>query len=384
MGHDVPDDAIERILSALGFSPRKTSPGVWQCSLPTWRLDATREIDLIEEVARHYGFEKFPSRLPPAKIAAARLRYALKEERIGETLRGLGYDEIISIPLEKKEDNARFSSAPPVRLANPLAEDASELRASGLLSMVRAIAWNLNRGQKDLRLYEIGKQYFGGGQQPVETWVLTLGATGQARAKNIEEVARPYGLADLKGAVEAVLSRFELGDVSWAPASEAPFFQPGRSAQVDAGPATRGVGGQRLGMLGQLAPQVAEALKLRQDVFLAQLNLQALYETPLRALRYQPLSRFPGVERDFSLILPEGTSFAGVVQAVRRLGINELVDVEAVDLFRGSQVPDGCFSLLLRLTFQSAEGTLTEEQINGYCERVVQALSAGLGAKIRR
>jgi phenylalanyl-tRNA synthetase beta chain len=250
--------------------------------------------------------------------------------------------------------------------------------------MVRAIAWNLNRGQKDLRLYEIGKQYFGGGQQPVETWVLTLGATGQARAKNIEEVARPYGLADLKGAVEAVLSRFELGDVSWAPASEAPFFQPGRSAQVDAGPATRGVGGQRLGMLGQLAPQVAEALKLRQDVFLAQLNLQALFETPPRALRYQLLSRFPGVERDFSLILPDGTSFAAVMQAVRRLGINELVDIEAVDLFRGSQVPDGCFSLLLRLTFQSAEGTLTEEQINGYCERVVQALSAGLGAKIRR
>lgn len=376
MGQDVADEAIERILGALGFAPKRISPGNWQCSLPPWRLDVTREIDLMEEVARHHGFEKFPSRLPPAKVAAARLAQAAKEERIGETLHGLGYDEIISIPLESTEDNARFSALRPVLLANPIAEDASELRTSGLPSMIRALAWNLNRGQKNLRLYESGKRYLGEGAQPKETWVLSLGATGQVREKNVQEPARPYEFADLKGAVESVLSRFETGTIAWAPVRDAPFFHPGRSAQIEAG-------GQRLGALGQLAPRVAEASKLRQEVFLAELDLEALYSIPLRALRYQPLSRFPAVERDFSLILREGTSFGAVAEGVRRLGISELAGIEPVDIFRGRQVPEGHFSLLLRLTFQSAEATLTEDRINEYCERVVQALEAALEAKIR-
>lgn len=377
MGHDVPDEVIERILGSLGFAPKRISPGVWQCSLPTWRLDVTREIDLIEEVARHYGFDKFPSRLPAAKIAAARLPHAAKEERIGETLRGLGYDEIISIPLESTQDNARFSELKPVRLANPIAEDASELRTSGLPGMVRALAWNLNRGQKNLRLCEIGKRYFGDGTTPKETWVLTVGATGQVREKSVQDEARAYGFADLKGAVESVLSGFETGLMTWAPLADVTFFHTGRSAQVEAK-------GRRLAALGQVSPRVAEDLKLRQEVYLAELDLEALYRLPLRARRYEPLSRFPAVERDFSLILRDGISFGAVAEEVRRLGIRELAGIEPVDLFCGKQVPDGHFSLLLRFTFQSAEATLTEEQINGYCERVIQALEKTFEAKIRR
>jgi len=163
MGSDVPDVEIEAILGGLGFAPGRVdsdrdsygSPlAVWDCTQPSWRQEVARGIDLIEEVARHYGFEKFPARLPAASQPAARLPHAEAEDRLRERLIGLGYREIVTIPLVNEEEDALFrpasdAEATAARVANPLAADASILRSNGLVSMARALAWNLNRGQRD-------------------------------------------------------------------------------------------------------------------------------------------------------------------------------------------------------------------------------------------
>jgi phenylalanyl-tRNA synthetase beta chain len=392
MGADVPDEEIEAILGALGFAPHRIdderdpdSPlARWQCEQPSWRQDVSREVDLIEEVARHYGLDKFSPRLPAAKQPAARLPHAQAQDRLRERLIGLGYREIVSIPLVNEGEDALFRPAgvTPARVANPLAEDAALLRSTGLVSMAHALAWNLNRGQHDLRLFEIGRAYRLQNGAPEEIRIVTIGATGFAREKGIAEDAREYGFADLKGDLDqiGVLAggfAWETAKGGWQHPAQAGDFAPSKNGTGQA---------SARGHAGQLVGRVAEKFKLRQNVFLAEWALDPFYEgyrLAREARQYRPISRFPAVERDFSLILPEGTSFAAVRETVEALGIKEVVSIEAVDLFRGKHIPQGKFSLLVRVTLQSHEATLTEAQLSDFSSRIISAWEQKLGATLR-
>jgi phenylalanyl-tRNA synthetase beta chain len=390
MGADVPDRDIEEILSALGFHPvrvdaNRGSDGslaaAWECRQVSWRRDVTRGIDLVEEVARHYGYDKFPPRLPPAKQPARRLPHAEAQDRLIERAVALGYEEIVEIPIVDTQRNESFRPANvvPAAISNPLAEDASVMRSTGIVSMVRAIEWNLNRGQRDLRLFEIGKTYELRGGEPVETWVLTIGATGLAREKTIHEAAREYGFADLKGDLDRI---GELaGGLAWQ-AGGPEWLAGSRAARIS----LAGGESEPLGFAGQLARRTAEQLKLRQDVYVVELKLEPFLvgiETARAALRFVPLPRYPAVERDFSLVLADGVAFAQVAETIRALGIAELQTIEAADLFRGGQVPAGKFSLMIRVKFQSAQATLTDAQLADFTSRIVTALEQKLGATLR-
>jgi phenylalanyl-tRNA synthetase beta chain len=391
MGADVPDKEIEAILTALGFAPVRVDAtrgrtgslmAAWECRLPSSRQDVAREIDLVEEVARHYGFDKFPARLPPAKQPAARLPHAEAEDRLRERLRALGYHEIVTIPLVDPERDALFRAdrIAAARIANPLAEDASILRTSGVVTMATALEWNLNRGQRNVRLFELGKSYQVQGGAPAETRTLTLGATGLAREKSLHETTRQYSFADLKGDLDS-LAEF-VGGVEWKAGGPA-WLNPSNAATLAlARPPADGA----LGVAGQLARRAAERFKLRQDVFVAELVLEPLYagyRAAQAGLRYTPLSRFPAVERDFSLILPEGARFAQVAEAIRALRIAEIAEIQAVDLFHGDHIPAGKYSLLVRVNFQSHETTLTEAQLADFSARIVATLEHRLGAVLR-
>ncbi|MGH9563284.1 MAG: phenylalanine--tRNA ligase subunit beta, partial [Terracidiphilus sp.] len=214
MGADVPDKDIEQILGALGFRPIRTertgtidsADVTWRCEQPSWRLDVTRVIDLVEEVARHYGYDRFPARLPPAKQPAHRLAHATAMDRLRERIIALGYQEIVEIPLvdARRDDLFRAEGVIPAVIGNPLAEDASVMRSTGVVGMLSALEWNLNRGQRNLRLFEIGRTYELRDGEPAETSVLTLGATGLTRTKSIYEEAREFSFADLKGDLDRI------------------------------------------------------------------------------------------------------------------------------------------------------------------------------------
>src|SRR5271156_594928 len=392
MGADVPDRDVEQIMGALGFHPvrvdaNRGSDGsiaaVWECRAVSWRRDVTHGIDLIEEVARHYGYDKFPPRLPPAKLPTHRLPHSEAEDRLRERIVALGYREIVEIPIvdTKRDEFFREEGLVPAVIGNPLAEDASVMRSSGTVSMLRAIEWNLNHGQRNLRLFEIGKTYELRGGEPFETRVLTLGATGLSREKDVYEASREFTFADLKGDLDSVggLS----GGFVWAPGG--PQWLAGANA---ARLSLKKTGDQNafLGIAGQIARRIADQFKFRQDVFVAEIKLEPLlmgFETTAANLRFKPLPRFPAVERDFSVILADGVQFAQVADIVRSLGITEVEKIEALDLFRGGQVPAGKYSLMIRVTFQSAEATFTDAQLNDFSSRIVTALQEQLSAALR-
>jgi phenylalanyl-tRNA synthetase beta chain len=401
MGADVPDREIEAILSALGFHPvrvdvNRGSDGsiaaVWECRQVSWRQDVTRGIDLIEEVARHYGYDKFPPQLPPAKLPAHRLPHAEAQDRLRERIVALGYQEIVEIPIVDTQRNELFrpENLAPAVIGNPLAEDASVMRSSGVVSMLRAMEWNLNHGQRNLRLFEIGKTYQLRDGEPVETQVLTLGATGMAQEKTLYEAARALGFADLKGDLD--LLGVLAGGLVWQPGG-ASWLDASRRGQL----ALRRAGAKAaqgsdlieldvFGMAGKLARRIADLYKFRQDVFVAEMKLEPLVaavEAADAARRFKPLPRFPAVERDFSLLLADGVPFWQINQAIRSLAIAEIESIEAADLFHGGQVPAGKFSLMIRVKFQSAEATFTDAQLNDFSARIVAALQEKLGATLR-
>lgn len=395
MGADVPDKEIETILRALGFAPLRVDQnrgqigGIlasWECTQPSWRADVEREIDLIEEIARIYGLDKFSPRLPAARQGAARMPHYEAESRLRERLIGLGYREIVTIPHVAEDRDALFrpEGVIPARLANPLSEEANILRSNGSVSMAGAIEWNLNHGQRNVRLFEIARHYRftpsgtsdAAAVAPVETAFLTLGATGEARPQGLHDAARQFSFADLKGDLDAV------GALAGA-------FQWRDGGADSLHPAKRGrivLGEGEAGSAGQLARRVADKFKFRQDVFLAEIvvgPLYCMYYGVKNVRRYEPLPRFPAVERDFSVLLAEGTPFAEVVKAIHALSISEIASVEAADLFRGKNVPAGKYSLMVRVTFQSREATLTDAQISDFSARIVSALGSSLGAHLR-
>jgi phenylalanyl-tRNA synthetase beta chain len=391
MGADVPDVEIEAILSGLGFAPARSdatrgiagSPAAaWTCRRPSWRGDVAREVDLVEEVARIYGVDKFPARLPPAKLPAARLEYAEADDRLREILIGLGYQEIITIPIVDEPSDALFRAEDivPARIANPLAEDASVMRSTGAVTMARTLEWNLNHGQRNVRLFEFGKTYSWNGTHPVETRVVTLGATGLAQEKSVAENERAYVFADLKGDLDQI--GHLAGGLTWT-AGGPEWLHAAHAGTISL---RSSVVGPLIGHAGQISRRVSERFKLRQDVYIAELELEPLclgYKAARAALRYKPLSRFPAVERDFSLVLADGTTFASIEEAIRALGIAEVSSIDAVDLFRAKNMPEGKFALLVRVRFESRQATLIETQLTDFSSRILSALEQKLGATLR-
>src|SRR5437667_9157094 len=393
MGADVPDKQVEASLSALGFAPVRIDQNrgaegsllaAWECTQPSWRAEVEREIDLSEEIARVYGLDKFPPRLPAARQGAARLPHYEAETRLRERLIGLGYREILTIPHVAEERDALFrpEGVSPARLSNPLSEEANVLRSTGTVTMAAALEWNLNHGQRDARLFEIGRHYRLNGSASFETRVLTIGATGEARGKSLYDAARDFSFADLKGDLDAIGTlaagfTWSDGGPNWMHAGHC-----GDISVIAGNPISK----TPFGVAGQRARRVAERLKLRQEVFLAELQLDPVYaamQAAKEARRYQPLPRFPAVERDFSLLLADGTKFSDVTKTIQSLRIGEIHSIDATDLFRGKNVPAGKYSLLVRVTFQSREATLTDAQISDFSGKIISALERNLGAQLR-
>jgi phenylalanyl-tRNA synthetase beta chain len=369
---------ILRILSRLGFDFAGEQQGVeeFEVKIPSWRLDVEREIDLIEEIARLHGYDKFANTLPSFAGAVIELPEARKDATLRSSLLGLGYNETVSLTFLLAEDAKRFSSAETLPLANPLSEDASVMRTTLAPSMLNMLAYNLNRGTADVRLFEAGHVYEADGAKSAEPKRLCLGATGSAWPRNVNRPAeaRPLTFFDVKGDVEDLLAGFASTAMHFdAQASD--YYHPGRSARVV-------MDGTVMAQFGQLHPDVAAARKLRQDVFLAEFYLDRLYEHELREALYRPLPRYPAVERDFSFVFADAVTFEQIEQSVAGLRLAALRTFAPIELFHGGNVPAGKYSILLRALFQSSERTLREDEVAQWSGQVVKALE-GLGGVLR-
>jgi phenylalanyl-tRNA synthetase beta chain len=375
LGAEVPVEEAKRILSSLGFQMEGESKGGWRVTPPSFRVDVLREVDLVEEVARHHGYDRLPSRLRPAPPRVERDTLREKELTVSEILVGLGYREIIPMSMVDPEENSRFTERPPVILANPLSQEASALRSTPLPSMVRALRWNLDRGRDDLRLFEVGKTYSSRGKGlPDERRVLSLGLSGRRRPTTVHDEERPLDWADLRGDLETLLEAFAAPNLRFEPAVY-DYLEAGRGGQFVAG-------GQTLAVFGELSAEIRRQYKLRQRVWLAEVDFDRLLDLSLRPRTFKPFSKFPPVERDFSLVVPESVRYGRLAESVEGLRIEEIQDFRPVDLFPADSIAPGHYSLLLRVTFQSHTHTLTSAEISQSSGRVLAALEK-LGVRLR-
>ncbi len=369
---------ILRILSRLGFefAAERRGEEEFEVTIPSWRLDVEREIDLIEEIARLHGYDRFANTLPAFAGAVIEQRDAEKDTTLRTSLLGLGYCESVSLTFISAEDAKKFSAAEALPLANPLSEEASVMRTTLAPGMLNMLAYNLNRGTGNVRLFEAGHVYKAEGDKSVEPKQICLGATGQALPLNVHrpEETRALTFFDLKGDAENLLGAFTASALHYdAQASD--YYHPGRSARAV-------MDGTVVAQFGQLHPDVAAARKLRQDVFLAEFYLDRLYEHELKERRYRALPRHPGVERDFSFIFADTVTFEQIEHAVTGLRLGALRAFVPVEIFRGGNLPAGKYSILLRATFQSGERTLREDEVGQWSAQLIKALE-GLGGVLR-
>ena len=369
LGAEVPSVDVERILESLGFAAEPAEGG-WQVTPPSHRLDVTREIDLIEEVARIHGYHKFPMTLPPASGGAEEPPNAREESELRSALRSLGYDETISYSFISEEEASQFGSGPPVAIRNPVSEPWSVMRNTTVPSMLKALEWNLNRSEFDVRLMEIGRLYHPGAGSYREPAVLAMGAAGMARRASLGDKGIPFDLFALKSDILTLLSGFDVQETSFDAREVPAYYAASNSARLT-------LNGQAAGTLGELDPKLAEARKIRQPVYLAEIFLDQLWEAGLKRHKYQALPKVPAVHRDLSLFVPEGVSFEEICATVGRQ--EDLRGLEPIEIFRGKQVPDGCYSLLLRAIWQKESETMTDEEVNEYAGHIVASLSKALG-----
>jgi phenylalanyl-tRNA synthetase beta chain len=379
-GEGISAAVIERYLSALGCVLTPAAPGAYAVTLPTWRLDLEREIDLIEEVARVYGYNRFANTLPVAAGAVRELPHARQERVLRETLRGLGFTEAVSSTFTSAEDAATFGcprsglsdqgEATAVALGNPLSAEAGLLRPSLLPGMAAMLALNLHRDVSAVRLFELGTVFTGSTERVAERVSLALGATGDAHATALFR-AEDALFYEVKGALEALLARFA-GGITFDAQSLPAWIAPGRGARAL-------LGGKPVAVFGELGTAEMQARKLRQSCVLASVDAQALLATPLRQPAARELSRYQAVERDFSFTFQDAVQWQAIDEALRGWDLAELKKIQPIEIFRdpkGKAVPQGSYSLLLRAVFQSNERTLTEEQITQWSERIIAQLTS--------
>ena len=381
-GRGVEQETTESVLKALGCSLKKVAESDYQVTLPSWRLDLEREIDLIEEIARVYGYNRFANTLPGFSGMVNEVPDARKDNVVRQTLLGLSWNEALSGTFCSATDAVTFAPQPgqAVAMGNPLNEEAGMLRPSLLPGMLTMLAHNLNRNVSDVQLFEKGTVFSGNPDRVEERPSLSLGASGSVW-NGPELPAHAIDFYDIKGTVEEILEKFSMRsfyfDTFAAGAGLNPaWLHPGRSARAVAD-------GLTVAWFGQLHPAEAQQRKLRQTVYVGEIYLDRLYRLPLRNPIAPELSRYQPVERDFSFIFPDAVRWQSIADALQNLRIAELTRFTPREIFRASQaLPPGHYSILIRVTFQALERTLREEELQSYSQAVLAALES-LGGRQR-
>ena len=373
LGIDVAATEVEEILTALGFELSADESG-WTVSAMSHRLDVEREIDLVEEVARIYGFAKIPATLPLVGAAPEPEPQAAEAARMRAAVRGLGYDETIGFSFISSEEAERFGSGQVVRLRNPLSRLWDVMRNSAVPTMVRALEWNLRRNQAYVRLAEFGRVYSRAGADYEEPQVLTLGASGTARPSSWAEPTRTIGFYDLKADVSALLAPFLPESPSIITEGVPPYYRSKHAAGLE-------LNGETLAWFGELDPDLARERKIRQPIWVAEILLDRVYSKGLRQPSHSRLPKVPAVSRDFSLLVPDAINFAAITDAVGEMP--DLDGVEPVEVFRGKNVPAGSYSLLLRAWWQRLDESLTDDEVNDFAAELRSRLQSRLGISIR-
>jgi phenylalanyl-tRNA synthetase beta chain len=381
----VPDAEMDRILGGLGFTSTQKTSDTRTFTRPSWRVDVEIEEDLVEEIARHWGYDKIGSELPPTSLSGEYQQREMKLRSLRRALRAQSFDEAISFSfIDAAHDNFfdlipafAETSAGFVTLKNPIIEEAVRMRPTLLPGLLQAVRHNLNHGVRDVRLFEIGRIFAKSveGVLPGERESLSLVATGGVLKARHAQATRETDFYDLKGALEACVAAMNLESLQFA-AGAVKHLRAGQAALISV--ADVGV----IGSIGRLAEAVAAQYKFRQPVYVAELDLSQLLVSGESAVLYHPLLRYPSVVRDVTLLLDRKISVAELLSAIERENIPECRGAEFVGTYEGKNIPPGMRTVTLRVEYRADDRTLRDEEVEERQRSLIDSLLQKYSAQL--
>lgn len=373
LGFALTADDVATYLKRLGCEVTTTGDG-WQVVPPSHRFDVNIEVDLIEELARLYGYNRLPVTAP---LAPVRLLPQAEQQtplrRLKRALVDMGYQEAITFSFIEAGLQQRFDpGVSPWTLANPLSAELAVMRTSLWPGLAMAVLHNQSRQQNRVRLFEAGLRFTPTSAGLEQVPMLAGIVSGAAYSDSWNNPKNSLDFFDVKGNIESLLQL--CGVSAEFAAATHPVLHPGQSAEIT-------VNGSRIGLVGALHPTVIEALGLDGPVYVFELQQSALLQGSLP--QFKSLSRFPAVSRDLALLVPDRVAAANVLQVVRENAGEVLRDLTVFDVYRGQGVMDQHYSLALALTWQDPERTLLDAEIQTFVERILNSLSMTYGVFLR-
>lgn len=382
LGIDLDQAQLEAIFKRLGFGV-EFKENSFNVSVPPRRWDISIEADILEEIARIYGYDNIPATLPAVPSRPAQLNAQQKLIRASRAINeGLGLNETVSYVLvspEMAELNASIDHEK-VKLSLPMSEDRAVLRQSMLPSMLEIARYNQARHNKPLAFYEIGKIFLGSGQEntlPIESEKMTVLVSGQKTTDTWSAKGAPYDFYDLKGILESYFEAVRIGDkITFEAETDLSFMHPGRTARVL-------LEEQDIGFVGQLHPTLAKEFDLDIATFFAEIDLDMIVEFAKPELIQAPLAKFPATSRDLALLVADTVSHQELVNIIEGSAGPDLVKLDLFDLYRGDNLEKGKQSLAYHLTFQNPGKTLTDKEVTTSMEKIIKALEEVEGLEVR-
>ncbi len=385
LGVTIPEDKVMEIIERLGFAYKDINAGQVEVTVPLRRADITIEEDLVEEVARLYGYDKIPTTLPGGKLHEAR---ESDEEKLNNLVRTVltagGYYECITYSFINPESLALLripnddNRRQVVSVQNPFTDDQSVMRTTLLPGLLKVMKHNLSHRELNQMLFEIGSVYEPKGlplkELPRERKMVSLAVTGLEPQPNWIKASREMDFFTVKGILDSLFTRIPINNIDYVPRA-VPFLHPTRCAVLE-------VDGAELGCIGQLHPDIAEELEIDQPVTVCELDLEMISDLSKLTPRVEAIPRFPSAKRDLALVVSKVISAKQLEDTIREAGGYLVKDVMLFDLYEGKQIPEGKRSLAYSLTFRSEERTLTDEEVNEALSRVQDALYQ-IGAALR-
>lgn len=370
LGTDVSRDEMVKILTDLGFLLLEDDMLV----VPSWRGDVEHYSDLAEEVARFVGYNNLPTTLMRGDTTRGGLTDRQRAERqVGEVCRGLGYNEILTYSfiapayynkIRMPEKDPRRNS---IAILNPLGEETSIMRTTALPSLLETLARNNSHRNSSAKLYEVAKVYLPLEGQDLcdEKQFISLGGYGGG-----------LDFFQFKGAVETIFDSFHIQNVKYTAAHKNPSYHPGRCAVLS-------IDGTVVGVMGQIHPLVCKNYNVDQPMFAAEIDFEALLAARPKAIHYQPLPKFPAVERDIAVVCDQRIPVSDLEDCIRRGGKGLIRDIQLFDIYTGNPIPEGKKSVAFALKLRHDDRTLTDAEADGDVKAVLSLLKEELDAVLR-
>jgi phenylalanyl-tRNA synthetase beta chain len=377
LGMEVEEEFTIQTLSNLGFQVELQQKGTWQVKVPYFRVDIEREADLIEEVARFFGYDRIPSHFPPLKFLEPPPDPKRKRiNKIRQLLFFKGFDEVLNFSFSDPEKESAFRTGKrAIEIRNPVSSKARLLRTTILGGLLENIVWNENRGAEGVHIFEVGNIYFWEDDTTQEALALGLATTGFFGLPNWKKKEEETDFFHLKGTLESMMTHLRYEPFSFKKENHS-FFEPDCSLALQ-------VKGKRIGCLGLVKKSILDFFLIKDSVWAAELDLKQLLEKKPQSFEYVPLTRFPGVRRDISFIAERNVSYREVKEALEELSIPYLAGFDLYDRFSGPSVPKDKVSLSFRFVYVNPQRTLLAEEVDRLQQKIIKALRAKFNFQLR-